>query len=147
MSFVSSTRHKVPTASSAEANHRIAQRATARLAYYAEHPGEIDERLEELDAEWDVERVIEVEAAATILAGAALGLAADRKWLALPAFASAMLLVHNVSGWYPLLPLLRGLGVRTEDEIAEERTALMALRGDFRGMSRGAANAAESARH
>jgi hypothetical protein len=41
------------------------------------------------------------------------------------------LLQHAVQGWCPPLPLLRRLGVRTADEINEERYALKALRGDF----------------
>jgi hypothetical protein len=36
-----------------------------------------------------------------------------------------------LQGWCPPLPILRSLGVRTADEINEERYALKALRGDF----------------
>jgi hypothetical protein len=36
-----------------------------------------------------------------------------------------------VSGWYPLMPLFRRLGIRTAREIERERYALKALRGDF----------------
>src|SRR5690606_28514804 len=88
-------------------NRRIERRTLARLAYFAEHPNEIDERLSELDAEWDVERLIEAEGSATIMAGVALGVLGSRRWLALPAFATSMLLLHNLQGWYPLLPVFR----------------------------------------
>ena len=39
----------------------------------------------------------------------------------------AAILAHAVSGWYPLLPVLRRLGVRTAREIEEERRALASL--------------------
>ena len=45
-----------------------------------------------------------------------------------------MMLLHATHGWYPLLPLLRRLVVRTRDEIDRERFALKALRGDFEGV-------------
>lgn len=67
-----------------------------------------------------------------ILAGVAVGAMVDRKWLVLPVFAATMLLLHNLHGWYPLLPLLRRWGIRTEEEIAYERYQLKAARGDFR---------------
>lgn len=102
-----------------------------RLSYYATHPEEIGDRLRELDAEWDIERAIELEAAGTVLTGVALGLTVDRKWFLLPALAATMLLLHNLNGQYPLLPLLRRLGLRTATEIAQERYALKAMRGDF----------------
>jgi hypothetical protein len=102
-----------------------------RLALYELHPELIEERLRELDREWDIERVIESEGAATSLLGLLLG-ARDRRWLALPLFALSMMVVHAKHGFYPLLPLLRRSGVRTQREIGEERQALLALRGDFR---------------
>lgn len=101
-------------------------------------PDAIGRRLAELDREWDIERVIELEAPATIALGIGLGSAVDRRWYALSAFAAAMVLLHNVQGWYPLLPLLRRLGVRTQQEIERERLALRALLGehqDWQGAS------------
>jgi hypothetical protein len=127
-----------------QVNRRIEQKTLARLAYFAEHPDQIDERLAELDAEWDVERLIEAEGSVTIMAGVMLGVLGDRRWLALPAFASGMLLLHNVQGWYPLLPVFRRFGVRTEGEIAQERYALLALRGDFGGLEDGASPSARA---
>lgn len=48
-----------------------------------------------------------------------------------------MLLLHGVHGWYPLLPVFRRMGLRTRREIAAERYALKALRGDFNAASSG----------
>jgi hypothetical protein len=47
-----------------------------------------------------------------------------------------------LKGWYPLLPAFRRMGVRTSREIARERYALKALRGDFAGMAGADATAA-----
>jgi hypothetical protein len=60
-----------------------------------------------------------------------LGIVVDRRFIAIPALVTSMMLLHSTQGWYPLLPLLRRLGVRTEDEIERERYAVKALRGDF----------------
>lgn len=128
---VASTIRRVPDHTSSAVNARIRSETEARVAYYAAHPWEIEHRLRELDAEWDVERAIETEAAGTILLGLGLGWAVDRRWFLIPAFASAMLLLHNLNGAYPLLPLFRRMGLRIQGEIATERYALKALRGDF----------------
>ncbi|MFC4171611.1 hypothetical protein ACFOYU_06020 [Microvirga sp. GCM10011540] len=135
--MVASTVRRVPEHTSPAVNARLQSEAEARLAYYAVHPHEIEQRLRELDAEWDVERAIETEAASTILLGLGLGWAVDRRWFLLPVFASAMLLLHNLNGAYPLLSLFRRLGLRTQGEIAAERYALKALRGDFERVRKG----------
>lgn len=90
----------------------------------------IDRRLGELDREWNVERFIETEAPLMIGLGIALGLTRGRKWFGLSAMAASMVILHGVQGWYPLLPIFRRLGVRSQNEIEEERAALRVLRGD-----------------
>lgn len=84
-------------------------------------------RIQELDEEWDVERVLEVNASTLALSGLVLGLTVNRKWLALPAVVLTFLLQHGVQGWCPPLPILRRLGVRTRGEIDREKYALKAL--------------------
>jgi hypothetical protein len=112
-------------------NTKMQEDAEGRVAYYANHPEEIEQRLRELDEEWDIERIIELEAAGTVITGFLLGFTVSKKWFLLSVFASAMLILHNVRGGYPLLPILRRLGFRTPNEIAQERYALKAVRGDF----------------
>ena len=94
-------------------------------------PTAIARRLEELDAEWDIERTLEANAASVSLLGVTLGATVDRRWLALPAVVGAFLLQHALQGWCPPLPVFRRLGFRTASEIDYERYALKALRGDF----------------
>lgn len=130
--MASATTTRVPDNTAADFNDQIRRRTEENIgACSAAGPEAIRRRLAELDREWDIERIIEVEAPLTILAGLALTGAVGRKWLALPIFASSMLLLHSLHGWYPLIPILRRLGIRTQREISLERYALKALRGDF----------------
>lgn len=110
---------------------RIDDDAFDRLVDVAATPAGAAQRLAALDREWDTDRVIEAEAAVTGLAGLVLGCTVDRRWLAVPALVGAMLALHAGSGRYPLLPLLRRLGVRTAREIQRERYAVKALGGHF----------------
>jgi hypothetical protein len=115
----------------AEINRRIAARTEANIRYHARRPERIGRRLRELDAEWDIERMLEANAATIAFTGTALGLFAARRWLAVPLLVTGFLFQHATQGWCPPLSLLRRLGVRTAREIAIERFALKALRGDF----------------
>lgn len=91
---------------------------------------QIDERMQALDREWSVERVIEVEAPAMIGLGAVLGLSHNKKWFALSGLAAGMVVLHNTRGSYPLLPLFQRLGFRSQKDIEDERSALRILRKD-----------------
>lgn len=91
----------------------------------------LTERIAELDREWDVERVLETNAAALALVGLALGVTRDRRWLLLPGVVLPFLLQHALQGWCPPIEIFRRLGVRTRREIDREKVALKALRGDF----------------
>jgi len=91
----------------------------------------IARRLHELDREWDIERVLQTHFAIVSLASLALSTLVGRRWLALALGVPAFMLQHAFQGWYPSLPVFRRIGFRTSKEIAEERFALKALRGDF----------------
>ncbi len=73
----------------------------------------IDERIRELELEWDVGRMLEAKAAGMTVAGVLLALTVDRRFLVLPVLGAAFLLQHAFRGWSPPMPLLRGLGIRT----------------------------------
>jgi hypothetical protein len=113
-------------------NAEIDRKIEENVAYYASAgPGAIQRRLDELDHEWDMERVLEANAAGVTLLAVALGMAEDRRWFLLPGIVGAFLLQHAVQGWCPPVPVFRRLGFRTAQEINRERYALKALRGDF----------------
>jgi hypothetical protein len=126
------TRRRVEANTAREINRRIQKDIERSVRHHAEHPEEIDGRLKELDEEWDIERVLEANAASFGLAGVMLGAFVDRRFLVLPALVSGFLLQHAVQGWCPPVPVLRRRGVRTATEINQERNALKALRGDYK---------------
>lgn len=125
------TTNRVIVNTAEEINRRIRRESEVRVRVLAADPAGLDGRLEELDEEWDIERVLETNASALAFGGLALGATVNRKWLALPALVTAFLFQHAVQGWCPPIPILRRLGIRTAREIEDERTALKALRGDF----------------
>ena len=106
---------------------------------------ELTRRITQLDYEWDFDRTVETEASLMGLLGLALGIGVDKRFLVLPAFVSTMLVLHATHGWYPLLPLFRRVGVRTQDEIDRERYGLKAIRGDFTALPPAGSPAAERA--
>lgn len=113
-------------------NLAIRERTEDSIRRFAAHPREIPRRLRELDAEWDVERMLETMSSAVSLTGLTLGLTVNKRFFVLPVVVQAFFLMHAIQGWCPPLPVLRRLGFRTREEIDEERYALKALRGDFR---------------
>lgn len=100
-------------------------------AAVAADPAVIAARLDALEREWDTDRTLETEAAVVGLAGMALGTLVHPRWLLLPAAVATGVLLHALAGIYPWMPALRRAGLRTSREIARERYALKALRGDF----------------
>jgi hypothetical protein len=126
------TTERVANQTSESVNESIRQTTEQNVALYQNASYDtIEARLRELDAEWDIERVLEANAATVSLIGLTLGATVNRKWFFLPAIVGGFLLQHALQGWCPPLPLFRRLGIRTAHEIESERYALKALRGDF----------------
>lgn len=129
----------VPPAAGRVARHtqaavqeRIRQQTIENIASYLDaSAAQLDARLAELDREWDIERILELNASLLAFSGVLLGKFVNRKWLYLSLGVTAFLAQHAVQGWCPPLPVLRRLGVRTRQEIEQERNALKARRGDF----------------
>lgn len=132
MSLITSSATRVSDHTASSVNRRIALETHARLERIGRREEAIERRLDEIDQEWDVERAIQANASALILAGSVLGLTVDRRFLAVPVTVSAFLLQHALQGWCPPLPLLRRLGFRTEREIQDERHELLARLAEIR---------------
>lgn len=111
-------------------NERI-ERDTIRNIASAVRRGAIDLRLKQLDEEWDIERVLETNAASISLIGLGLGAVISRRLFVIPAIVAGFLLQHAIQGWCPPVPAFRRLGIRTAREIEAERYALKVIRGDF----------------
>lgn len=126
------TAERVARNTPTEVNEEIRWQTEANISRFSmASPAEIEQRLTELDREWDIERCIETLAPGFTLLGLGLGMTVNRRWLVLPIVVQTFLLQHALQGWCPPISVLRRLGVRTAEEINQERYALKALRGDF----------------
>jgi hypothetical protein len=136
------TSRRVPEQTAVEVNAKIRRETEERIARYRHASRQqIDSRLAELDREWDTERMLEANAATVAFTGCVLAATVDRRWLILPMAVAGFLFQHALQGWCPPLPVIRRLGFRTEREINEERQALKLIRGDFRDLLAGTAEA------
>lgn len=128
---------RVQNQTNQEFNDRIRRQTEQRIAKLKfSGAAAISRRLHELDAEWDIERLLEVNAATASLIGLTLGATVDKRWFILPGVVATFLLQHALQGWCPPLPVFRRLGVRTASEIDYERYALKAIRGDFEDIAK-----------
>ena len=127
-----STVNRVPAHTERAINDRIRAQTEKNIARFRNKDSyAVRRRLEELDAEWDIERTLEANASTVSLIGLALGATVDRRWFLLPTVVSAFLLQHALHGWCPPLPIFRRLGIRTSYEIDDERYALKAMLGEW----------------
>ena len=84
-SYFPSTVDRVPQNTADEYNQRIRAEMERRVAHYGRlGRAAIDQRLAELDAEWDIERRLETNAASAVIVGCTLSLAVDRRFILLP---------------------------------------------------------------
>lgn len=132
MAFLPKTTSRVHQSTADAVNLEI-QRETERNVerFDGSNKETIAKRLEELDREWDIERTMETGASAHILAGLLLAVFVNRRFLLWSGLVAGFVMAHALFGWFPALPFLRRLGVRTQAEIDEERVALRIMRGDF----------------
>jgi hypothetical protein len=129
--MIPSSSQRVPEHTCEDVNRSIREQAEQRVRDYRHAtPAELNERLMELDREWDIERMLETNAATLAFTGSVLALTKDRRFALVPLVITGFLLQHAVQGWCPPLPILRRLGFRTMHEIDQERQALLELRGD-----------------
>ena len=102
------------------------------INHYYQNRSAIGQRLMELEEEWDIERMLELNLAAWSMIGVTFGVTRSKMWLLLALGAGALLATQAFKGDSPAVPLLRKLGFRTKAEIEREKYALKALRGDFK---------------
>lgn len=130
------TSERVPAHTKGEVNEKIRKKTEENIRFFGSRGrSAIDQRLKELEREWDTERCLETGASTLALAGAILGATVNRKFFLLPLAVGGFLLQHAIQGWCPPLEVLRRFGVRTMREIDHERFALKAARGDFEAIA------------
>ncbi len=128
----STTKNRVPDHTAVDVNQRIEDEMEDRVRKLALQPEKASQRINDLEAEWDIERAIETNASILAFLGVALGFFVHPYWLALPALVTLFLFQHALQGWCPPVPVLRRMGFRTVYEIEKERQALKLLKGDFK---------------
>ena len=126
------TAHRVSLRTDPVLNATIRNNTIKNLNVYKNcNPTEISERIRDLDLEWDTERFMQVKAASVVLLSSILGLKSNRCWFLVTGAVGVYLLQYTITGWCPLAPMIRKMGIRTAEEIHSERIALKILRGDF----------------
>jgi hypothetical protein len=126
------TAHRVSLKTCPKVNSTIRNQTIWNLNHYKNKSHEsISNRIKKLNQEWDTERVLEVNAASLVIISTILGLTSRRCWFILTGAVGAFLMQHAISGWCPPLPIVRKLGIRTSEEISNDKVVLKILRGDF----------------
>lgn len=121
---------------SAEQNALIDEIILLNIRKYSEKSHkEISRRIKELDKEWDIERVLDLNMSALALCGITLSLLLNKYSIILPILLLLFFIWHAFQGWCPPIPILRYFKIRTRPEIDREKYALKALRGDFKEFS------------
>lgn len=127
-SIFPSTMKRVQLHTNKEINNKIRKETLENVLSYADKSkDEINGRLKELDAEWDIERVLETNAASAIILSTILGFTVNKKWFLGTGVVGGFLLQHALQGWCPPLEVFRRMGVRTCSEINCEKEALKNL--------------------
>lgn len=130
--LITPTRRRVREHTPESINATIDHHTKRRVAYYARYPQRAYQRLEALEKEWDIERVIEVHGPTLTLGAIAAGMLGRPIGHRLAILVQSMMMLHAIKGSYPPLWLFRKLGLRTFDEIAAERTAILLALGELR---------------
>lgn len=127
-----STTHRVATYTNPEMNDMIRSSTLEHLSLL-ENAGEeeLTRRIQKINSEWDMERVVETKAAMCVMGCALFGIAKNKYWSFLTLIAGTFLLQHALLGWCPSAPVIRKMGIRTSEEINQEKMVLKVMRKDF----------------
>lgn len=87
---------------------------------------EIFDRLNKLDREWDIERVLMLNFSVLVFAQL-VAARKNNKWLWGPLLQTPFLFMHATMGWCPPVLWFRPMGFRTKNEIQAEREELLRI--------------------
>ena len=119
---------RVRKVTSREINQEINREIEESIKHYSTRGRDaIQQRIHKLEKEWDIERVLELNASLFALGGILLASVHNKKWLILSGVVTAFLAQHAIQGWCPPVPLFRLMGIRTQKEIETERHGLLEL--------------------
>lgn len=127
------TTNRVALNTCKEINEQIRERTLHCLSSEEDRSeSALSEKIKALNEEWDTERVLETGAASLVLAASIMGyLKSGCRCFWITGAVGGFLLQHALQGWCPPLPVIRKCGVRTAEEINNEKMVLKLLRGDF----------------
>lgn len=126
------TTHRVATYTNPEINEMIRNNTLENLLCLEDaEEAELSKRIRNLNAEWDTERFVEAKAALCVMGCSLFGIAKNKYWSFLTLIAATFLLQHALLGWCPSAPVMRKLGIRTSEEINQEKAVLKMLRKDY----------------
>lgn len=127
-----STTNRVATYTNPDVNEMIRNNTIDNLACLEEaDEEELSRRIQKLNNEWDMERFVEARAAVCVMGSSLFGISKNRYWSFLTLIAGTFLLQHALIGWCPTAPIMRKMGIRTAEEINQEKMVLKVLRKDF----------------
>ncbi|PKM51393.1 MAG: hypothetical protein CVV02_07250 [Firmicutes bacterium HGW-Firmicutes-7] len=113
-------------------NSRIRRKTIGYLDMYKDCSNSmLSSRIKTLNYEWDTERFLEANAAAMVLGSSILGLKFSRCWFVITGMLAYFLLQHALQGWCPPVSIIRKIGIRTAEEINNEKMVLKMMRKDF----------------
>ncbi|HWI54269.1 MAG TPA: DUF2892 domain-containing protein [Desulfobacteria bacterium] len=122
------TNTRVSLNTSDRVKRKIAQKTDSNVKKYIGLSGkDIAQRIDALNHEWDTERTLEANFGLVMLVSSLLGYTVNKKWFALGGIASLFMLQHAIQGWCPPLTAVRHLGVRTVEEINQEKESLQKM--------------------
>src|SRR5262245_66208516 len=125
MAFISSATDRLTRQTDEDIKEHISRQIESNVIFYASQDRRaLDRRLQDLDREWDIERVLEANAAAVLLLGLVLGHFHSRRWYLLPTAVAAFLFQHARQGWCPPTPVFRRLRVRAAEDLDCRRNAV-----------------------
>lgn len=132
MKFVPTTK-RVELNTKKEVNEKISDKTIENIKHYEKQtPDQLIKRLNELNHEFDTERVLETTASVFILLGSILAIVHHINWIYFVFIISFFLLIHALIGWCPPLPIIRRIGVRSQKEIDDEKMIVLYLLGEFK---------------
>lgn len=89
------------------------------------------QRLGELEKEWDLERVQDLNTSLYALHGTLLGKILNKNASSLPFATTALLAQEAGNNWNPPAEMFKSLGYRTKEEIEQEKQTLLSLREEL----------------
>lgn len=115
-------------------NRKIDIQIQDNIKKYSKSRDIMTNRIKELDKEWGIERLLEINMSSLALTGITLTLLVNIYWIILPIIVLSFFVQHALLGWCPPLPIFRFYKRRTRGEIDKEKYSLKVLRGDFKGV-------------